>query len=184
VEEDPSRSTHDWPQGFEGGLAHRLDVPTSGALLCADDPEELAEIRAAFASGAFTKVYRFVAGREVSWDHHVCDRPIAHHRRRRDRMVIQRGKDTAHRGRWYPAHTTFRRVEGPLFEAVIVTGVMHQIRVHAAFVGIALRGDRLYGGGAPDGDRPANAPFQLHHLGLSGAGFQTEPVPRPDWVTA
>ena len=75
VEEDPSRSTHDWPQGFEGGLAHRLDVPTSGALLCADDPEELAEIRAAFASGAFTKVYRFVAGREVSWDHHVCDRP-------------------------------------------------------------------------------------------------------------
>ena len=103
-------------------------------------------------------------------------------------MVVQRGQSTPHRGKWYAADTRFRRIRpvagGWLWEAVITTGVMHQIRVHAAFVGIALRGDRLYGGGAPDGDRPANAPFQLHHLGLSGAGFQTEPVPRPDWVTA
>lgn len=98
-------------------------------------------------------------------------------------MVIQRGKETAHRGRWYPAHTVFRRVEGSLFEAVIVTGVTHQIRVHAAFLGIALKGDRIYGGGAPDPGQPPEAPFQLHHLGLSGAGFKTDPVPAPGWVT-
>lgn len=98
-------------------------------------------------------------------------------------MVIQRGKETAHRGRWYPARTVFRRVQGSLFEAIIVTGVTHQIRVHAAFLGIALKGDRIYGGGPPASGQPAEAPFQLHHVGLSGAGFKTERVSAPGWVT-
>ncbi len=56
------------------------------------------------------------------------------------------------------------------------TGVMHQIRVHAAFVGLPLRGDHRYGGGRRDGG------FFLHHVGLEGAGFATSPVPWPDWA--
>jgi 23S rRNA-/tRNA-specific pseudouridylate synthase len=167
-------TAHDWPEGFAGGIAHRLDVQTSGALLVADDPAELTAIRAAFREGAFTKRYRFVAAKDVSWDHNVCERPIAHDRRRKRRMVVQRGATTPHRGRWYPAHTRFRRLDDALWEAVITTGVMHQIRVHAAFVGLPLLGDRLYGGG-PGG-------FRLHHVGLSGAGFATTPVPAPSWL--
>jgi 23S rRNA-/tRNA-specific pseudouridylate synthase len=64
---------------------------------------------------------------------------------------------------------------------VIVTGVMHQIRAHAAFVGLALTGDRRYGGRpTPDG---FDAEFRLHHVGLSGpGGLRTEPVPLPAWA--
>ena len=54
------------------------------------------------------------------------------------------------------------------------TGVMHQIRVHAAFLGLALAGDRLYGGG-PGG-------FRLHHVGLSGGRWSTSSVPLPAWA--
>jgi len=100
------------------------------------------------------------------------------------RMVVQRGRSTPHRGRWYSAETRFRRVAGPLFEARMRTGVMHQIRVHAAFVGIPLLGDRIYGGGATPADAPGGVTFFLHHLGISGPeGLHTDSVPLPSWAS-
>lgn len=169
----------DWPPGFEAGIAHRLDVPTSGALWLADTPAELSHMRSHFASGALTKVYRFRAARDVPWNEHRVDYPIAHDKRRKRRMVVQRGKTTPHRGKWYPAHTEFRRLKHDLWQATITTGVMHQIRVHAAFVGIPLAGDRLYGGG-PALD--STVPFRLHHMGLRGPDGGTDPVPTPEWA--
>lgn len=178
----PARAQVPWPDGFEGGIAHRLDVSTSGALWVADDPAELRAMRAAFSDGRLVKTYVFRAARDVPWDDHVCDRPVAHDRRRRRRMIVRRGADTPHRGRWLPAATRFTRLEGDLWRAVIRTGVMHQIRVHAAFVGLRLAGDAVYGGGAPPEDAPAGASFLLHHVGLRGpGGLGTEPVPRPRW---
>ena len=67
-------------------------------------------------------------------------------------------------------------------EVVITTGVTHQIRVHAAFLGVPLAGDRRYGGGAPPEGASEAVPFFLHHRGLAGAGFATSPVPDPAWV--
>lgn len=179
---DPGRAEVAWPEGFAGGIAHRLDVSTSGALLVADDPAELARLREAFASRALTKTYRFVAARDVPWDTHTCELPIAHDRRRKRKMVVQRGADTPHRGAWYPTHTRFSRQGEHLWEAVITTGVMHQIRVHAAFVGLPLAGDRLYGGGPTPDDAPEGATFLLHHVGLEGGGVKTAPVPWPGWA--
>lgn len=97
-------------------------------------------------------------------------------------MVVQRGPDTPHRGRWYPASTSFRVVDGTLVAAVITTGVMHQIRVHAAFLGISLLGDRRYGGPDHTTPPPEGVTFFLHHVGLRGAGFSTATVPDPAWV--
>ena len=178
----PWRRDIAWPAGFEGGIAHRLDTATSGALWLADDLAELGAMRAAFASGALRKVYRLQGLVVPPWTEVVCDRAIAHDAKHKRRMVVWRHERTPHRGRWYPAHTTFRRLSGTSIEAVITTGVMHQIRVHAAFVGVPLVGDALYGGGAPMEGAPAGAPFRLHHVGLTGSGFATAPVPAPEWV--
>ncbi len=175
---EPWRRARPWPEGFEGGIAHRLDVPTSGAVWLADDPDELARIRALFAGGRLRKTYRFIARKDVPWDHHTVTAEVAHHRRRKGRMVVRRGSDTPHRGRWYPARTELTRLHGHLWQAVITTGVMHQIRVHAGFVGLALAGDRHYGGGPPLDE---GVPFRLHHVGLVGPGGQrTDPIPLPD----
>ena len=103
-------------------------------------------------------------------------------------MDVRRGQDTPHRGRWLPASTALRRVGAGgglgLWEAVITTGVMHQIRVHAAFVGLALAGDRLYGGGAPLDAAvvpglPDGVPFLLHHVGLQGEDLAPPPCALP-----
>lgn len=176
--DDPARAATDWPVGFEAGIAHRLDNATSGALAVADDLRELEALRAAFGGHHLSKTYRFLTWASVPWDQNRCDRPIAHARRHRGRMVVQRGAATPHRGAWMPAATTFRHREGPLWEATMRTGVMHQIRAHAAFVGLPLAGDPHYGRGPtpPDGHS-----FCLHHVGFTGP-FVTEPVPAPSWA--
>lgn len=182
LSDEPRRSEIAWPEGFEGGITHRLDNATSGAVLVADSLEELEKIRAAFREHRFVKTYWLLSEGAVPWDRNVIDKPIAHHESKKNRMVVQRGNHSPHRGKWYPAHTEFRRIRGRapgLFEAKISTGVTHQIRVHAAFVGIPIIGDRLYGGA----DRPGVEHFCLHHVGLTGPdGFHTQSVPSPEWA--
>lgn len=177
----PTRSAEPWPAGFDLGIAHRLDIPTSGALLLADTPSELTWLRACFREGSLRKVYRFEAARDVDWKAHTITAPIAHDRRHKSRMIVQRGRSTPHRGSWLPAHTELRHLRDQLWQATITTGVTHQIRVHAAFVGLPLRGDRRYGGGpTPAGFESA---FRLHHVGLTGpSGLRTAAVDLPAWA--
>jgi len=176
-----------WDPKFAGGLAHRLDTPTSGQVLSARTPSDLAWLREAFGSGQLKKVYRFVSAKVVSWDEHTVEAPIAHHKKKRAVMIVKRGSNTPCRGKWYSAHTVFRRLGdvgsgATLWEAVIKTGVMHQIRAHAAFVGIPIQGDKRYGGGAPiripSGEQ---VPFLLHHMGLSGPDLSPPAAPLPDF---
>ena len=172
-----------WELNFAGGVAHRLDTPTSGQVLSARTADDLAWLRGLFRDGELQKVYRFVSSGQVSWDDNAVNTPLAHHKSKRSIMVCQRGKNTPHRGKWYAASTRFKRLGsvsggGSLWEAVITTGVMHQIRVHAAFVGIPLRGDRRYGGGRPDNEE---VPFLLHHVGLTGPGLCPPSAPLPDY---
>ena len=65
------------------------------------------------------------------------------------------------------------------------TGVMPQIRAHAAFVGIPLLGDKAYGsardrGGTGDG-LPEVVEFLLHHVGISGRDICVPECPVPLW---
>lgn len=172
-----------WPPGFDGGIVHRLDTPTSGQVLAVRTLEELERVRMLFSSGVLAKRYRLITARDVSWDSHEVTTRIAHDKRRKGRMVIERGRQTPHRGKWYAAQTTFTRIApvegGWLWEAIITTGVMHQIRVHAASVGIPLVGDRRYGGGPPLHGQSVD--FFLHHLGLSGPDLDPPQVPLPDF---
>ncbi len=181
LEMEPARRGLPWPDGFPGGVAHRLDISTSGAIAVAESPEELVDIRAHFQSKHLVKTYRFLTARDVSWDHNTCDLSIGHAKGKKGKMVVQRGANTPHRGKWYPAETSFRRVKGQLWEAQMSTGVMHQIRVHAAFVGLALLGDRKYGGGMTPPDAAPGLTFYLHHVGFRGP-IQTEPIRFPDWA--
>lgn len=183
LQQQPDRLAIDWPEGFAGGIAHRLDTSTSGAVVAADALDELAMLRTWFTAHRLSKRYLLLAARDVPWDRHVSDAPIAHHPDKRDRMVVQRGRNTPHRGKWYPARTRFRRIDGLLFEAIITGGVMHQIRVHAAFLGMPILGDRRYGGGPTPVNAPPGLDFYLHHQGMTGPeGWSTTPVPDPDWA--
>ena len=184
-EQQSPSDADEWPAGFAAGIVHRLDTWTSGLVIAARSLEALAAARAAFAEHRLSKGYFFLSDRDVSWDEHRVDHDLAHDRRKRSRMTWKRGQATPHRGQWYQAETRLRRAEQGgggyrLWQATMATGVMHQIRVHAAAVGLPLLGDKLYGGGE---DPRGRGRFYLHHATLQGwpsGSVPDVPVPQ-DW---
>lgn len=179
-----------WPTGFEGGIAHRLDTATSGQLLVAKTMDTLIALRREFTEKKLQKHYVFLTQKQVSWTENTVNFAIAHDKKHKKRMVVQRGSNTEHRGRWLAASTHFRIIgkhrEWCLVHATMHTGVMHQIRVHAAITGLALLGDSLYGGGASPSFFPSD--FALHHVGIMSDMFALEqhmvsvPTWWPEWT--
>ena len=148
--------------------------------MAAKAPKFFEKARDLFTSKRLIKTYRFISYRSVPWTENRVQAPIAHDKRRRKRMVVQRSDSTPHRGKWYPAETRFRAIGGGIWEATMHTGVMHQIRVHAAFVGLPLAGDPVYGGGSLP-EAPEGVDFALHHARIEGPSLPVYEAPLPDW---
>ena len=180
--ERPEQGELDWPVGFECGIAHRVDVSTSGVIVVARRLEVLTEIRALFVERRLTKRYLMLSDGEVPWNAHTERAALAHHPKSKRKMIAQRTPTTAKRGRWVEAITHFRRVGAGLWEVRIPTGVMHQIRAHAQLVGLPLRGDTLYGGDALSDDWLAQHPgvtFFLHAAQIASDDWASPALPLP-----
>jgi 23S rRNA pseudouridine1911/1915/1917 synthase len=147
---------------FEGGLIHRLDNGTSGALMVARTPQALQFMREALRAGQIYRRYEaLIAGNlnhaiELNW-------PIAHHRKNPARMVIaddlplpinasraEKIVRAPYRGTPREAFSVIepvKRVGGfTLVNVIPRTGRRHQIRVHLAAAGTPIASDKLYGG--------------------------------------
>jgi 23S rRNA pseudouridine1911/1915/1917 synthase len=133
----------------EGGLAHRLDVETSGAIVAARSRETYEKLRATFTSRHVGKRYLALVGGAPGEGGEI-DIPIAHHPKSPKRMLACADEEEAQRLKAREAVTRYRVLERlgdfALVEAEIPTGVMHQIRVHLAAIGAPVAGDALYGG--------------------------------------
>ncbi len=167
---------------LEGGLVHRLDNGTSGALIVARTTDALAALRAAIKSGAVVRRYQaLVAGRlDRPLD---LDRRIAHHPKNPRKMTIgdPESLDRRHIGRAASTHAEPLRRVGAGWTLLAVTprtGSRHQIRVHLADGGFPIVGDTLYGG--PEAPELAPGRFWLHLVALA----LDSPVTGPIKVTA
>jgi len=103
-------------------LVHRLDTPTSGAVVFARNRKAAARLSSLFASRAIRKTYLAVIDGTI--EEQTIDSPID-------------GKE---------AITIVRPRGGNVIEAEILTGRTHQIRIHLASIGHPVAGDRRYGG--------------------------------------
>lgn len=155
---------------LEGGLVHRLDNGTSGALIIARNPASFAFLRSAIRGGRIERRYlALVSGRpgatlELSL-------PIAHDPKNRRKMIVVHERERgAHAAR--PALTvveTIRRVgASTLVQVTPKSGMRHQIRAHLSDAGLPLMGDELYGGPPLAGLPPGR--FFLH---LNAMRFQS-----------
>jgi len=140
----------------EGGLAHRLDVGTSGVLVAARSREAWYRLRESLSDPACEKTYlaelvgRFPKGVENTFvlpgrfpDSYVVTAPIGRRGRRGERVVLDGGRHPL------PSRTEIRlleaRAESCLVEARLSKGRAHQVRVHAAALGTPVWGDETYG---------------------------------------
>ena len=141
--------------------AHRLDRDTSGLLVLARSREVRGLLGRAFEAGRVGKRYLAVVEGSLPRDSGVIHLPLADDvdrppRKRVDPILGRRATT-----RWRvlaeadSAGPSPRRVS--LVELEPVTGRSHQLRVHLAWLGCPISGDRLYG-------RDANppAPLALH----------------------
>lgn len=122
-------------------LVHRLDRETSGCLLLALDGEALHSLNKQVLNNELDKRYLCLLDGHLKEQCVEVIEPIGKFERSGERFmrVDPEGK---------PAHTTFRLLQNygscSLVEAQLHTGRTHQIRVHAAHLGLALVGDRRY----------------------------------------
>ncbi|HKN00148.1 MAG TPA: RluA family pseudouridine synthase [Candidatus Binataceae bacterium] len=171
-------------QPREGGLVHRLDNGTSGALLIARTQESFAKLRAAIRGGKILRTYEaLVAGNlptRLELNH-----PIAHHPVNPEKMTLGDSSSQQRKRAGRIAVTIvepIRRIAASTLVRVTPrTGSRHQIRVHLANAGFPIVGDVLYGG--PKVDALLEGRFWLHlrevELGSPAAGRIKVTAPPP-----
>jgi 23S rRNA pseudouridine1911/1915/1917 synthase len=151
---------------LEGGLVHRLDNGTSGALLIARNRGTFDKLRDAIRAGRIARRYEALVAGSLERKTEI-DTPIAHHAKNARKMIVGDPSSANPKRAGRAASTVvepLRRVDDfTLLSIAPKTGSRHQIRVHLASIGHPIIGDVLYGGPASGGPQAlAHGRFWLH----------------------
>jgi 23S rRNA pseudouridine1911/1915/1917 synthase len=127
-------------------LVHRLDAPTSGALLLARTPSAARSLSLQLETRTLSRTYAALLLGSTAEDF-TCETPVG-------------GKSARTRFRVVQHASSATRVE-----AELDSGRTHQIRIHSQAVGHPVLGDRKYGAPLPKG-MPRPPRLALHALAL------------------
>ncbi len=171
-------------------LVHRLDKPTSGLLIVARTAATQASLTRAFQARQVRKFYlAWVAGDPGAKGE--IDLPLKKGRKNRYRVAGPREAIAEQQKRWqlqpgsalpdgHDSRTHFRHLARAGGRSLLllkpVTGRTHQLRVHLAWIGHPIVGDRLYG--RPDSELQASDRLLLHahRLVVPGRGSWSAPA--------
>lgn len=125
-------------------LCHRLDLETSGVLLCAKDDEAHRLVSEQMFQREPEKIYLAIVHGDPPDDHGTIDLPIGPAIGR----IVQVRKGVRHDEEGRASRTEYwverRFGRFSLLRIKLHTGRMHQIRVHCAAIGHPLVGDKIY----------------------------------------
>ena len=125
------------------GIVHRLDKETSGLILLAKNDKSHQWLQEQFRNREVKKIYRVVVESHPPTPKGRIEAPIGRdpsHRKQMAVVPIGKGRE---------AITEYYSVERfelhSLINAHPLTGRTHQIRLHMAFIGCPVVGDKIYG---------------------------------------
>lgn len=125
------------------GSPHRLDKDTSGAIVFALRRDVYIDLVRQFTETKPHKEYIAVVVGEPHFDFLLCDEPIGSHSEKRGLGAVVPEVDGGK-----PSRTEFsvlERFDGwAVIRAIPHTGRPHQIRIHAAYLGLPIAGDKDY----------------------------------------
>ena len=125
------------------GVVHRLDKETSGVLILARTQEAYTWLVRQFKSRRTEKTYLALVDGHPPTPTGRIEAPLGRDPKHRQRMAA------LYEGQGRKAVTEYRSLQSfrdhELLEVHPVTGRTHQIRVHLAYLGCPVVGDRVYG---------------------------------------
>ena len=159
---------HRWPEiarvgeAERPGIVHRLDKDTSGVLTLARNETAYNWLVRQFKSRKTMKTYLALVDGQPPTPSGRIEAAIGRDEKNRQRMAVVYGDKGKNAVTEY--HTLETYADHTLLEVQPLTGRTHQIRVHLAFIGCPVTGDRIYGRRKKSLDIPR---FFLHAHKLS-----------------
>jgi len=124
------------------GIVHRLDKDTSGLIVVAKNNAAHLFLSRQFAEHSIKRKYVALVKGLTKFDEGLIEVPIGRDPLRREKMAVAFTPDTRYAKTRY--RTLKRRGSFSLLELEPFTGRTHQLRVHLAFLGHPILGDRKY----------------------------------------
>ncbi len=121
-------------------VCHRLDKDTSGVLAIARNPEAYRHLSMQFENREVKKIYHAVVDGIHSYTHQLVDAGIE----KQNDGTVRLSRSGKSAQTHFNTIKTFKKHS--LLECNPVTGRMHQIRIHLAFLKSPITGDEVYGG--------------------------------------